>query len=85
MLEFREVALSDCEWVTECMRKTGLRGSEYTFANLYNWALIYNIKIAKLDDFLIVRNGFEEYGYLYPVGSGDVKSAIDEIIIEAKS
>jgi len=84
MLEFREATLADREWVADCMRRAGFRGSDYTFANLYNWTKIYNIQIARFEDFLIVRNGDGPYGYLYPVGVGDVRPAIDAITEECK-
>ena len=84
MIEFREVTIADREWVTECMRRAGFRGSDYTFANLYNWAKIYNIYIARFGDFLLVRNGEGPYGYLYPVGDGDVRPAIDAIEEECR-
>jgi len=79
MLEFRPVSIADREMVTAHMRCAGFRGSDYTFANLYNWAEVHNICIAEMGGLLIVRNGRENYGYLFPVGEGDVRPALEEI------
>ena len=36
MLEFHEVTMADREWVSKCFHAANQRGSEYTFANLFN-------------------------------------------------
>ncbi len=79
MLEFHPVSLADREWAADRMRCTGFRGSDYTFANLYNWAEVYQICIAKMNDYLIIRSGEGPFGYLFPAGEGDVRPVIDAI------
>ena len=79
MLDFHPAALEEREWVTNRMRCTGWMGSDYTFANLYNWADVYQICIARMDDYLIIRSGEGPFGYLFPAGEGDVRPVIDAI------
>jgi hypothetical protein len=79
MLEFHPATVADRDWVADRMRCAGVRGSDYTFANLLNWADVYQIVIAKMDDFLIIRSGRGPFGYLFPAGEGDLRSVIDAI------
>jgi len=79
MLRFRPVTIADRDWVTDRMRCANFRGSDYTFPNLFNWAEVYNICIAEFDRLLIVRSGRSAYSYLFPMGEGDVRPALEEI------
>ncbi len=85
MLEFRPVSIADRAMVTERMRSAGFYGSDYTFANLYNWAEIHNICIAEMGGLLIVRSGWERYSYLFPMGEGDVRPALEAIAETSRS
>ena len=55
MLEFRDIELSDKEWIDPLLKKSDFRGCEYTFGNNYCWRQIYGIKIARFKDFYIVK------------------------------
>lgn len=83
MLELREVTMEDRGWVTERMRRSGLRGSEYTFSNLFNWSNAYKILIGRFEDFLIARSGSVSWNYLYPVGGEDIAAAIEQMAHQA--
>lgn len=84
MLQFKEVELSDISRVTELMRQSNFRGSDFTFSNLFNWSKIYNIKIAYFADMLIVRSGEESHNFMYPIGGGDFKAAVNAQLEEAR-
>lgn len=71
MLEFHEVTMADREWVSKCFHAANQRGSEYTFANLFNWSKAYTMRIAPFDGFVIPRSGSTVYHYMYPAGQGD--------------
>lgn len=78
MLCYQPVALSDREWVEPLFLESGFLGSEYTFANLYNWSKTYTFALARYEDFVVVRNGNEEdCSYLYPAGRGDLRAVIE--------
>lgn len=60
----------------------GNRGCEYSFANLFLWG---RQKAAFLDDQLVFFSQFNRRSvYLFPVGPGDRKTALDAIIHDAR-
>lgn len=78
MLELKPVNIEDKEWVTPFMRMSHFMGSEYTFANLFNWSTVHNLKIAKLDNWIIIKSGSNEGGtFAFPAGCGDIKTAVE--------
>lgn len=85
MLEFREITMADKDWTTEVMRYSGLRGSEYTFSNLFNWAVTYTVRIARFEDFMLARSGAVRMHYLYPAGRGDFAGALKAMEADAES
>lgn len=85
MLEFREITMADKDWTTELMRYSGLRGSEYTFSNLFNWATTYTVRIARFKDFMLARSGAVRMHYLYPAGRGDFAGALKAMEADAEA
>ena len=63
-------------------RCAGERGCEYSFVNLYIWG---RQKAAFLEDQLVFFSQFDRKSvYLFPVGCGDKKPALDAIIQDAR-
>ena len=84
-IEFRHPTLEDRGWITELYHKTGCRGSECSFVNLYLWGRGYG-QIARVGDYMvqfIKYNGVKYYAY--PAGSGDLRSVIDQLIEDARA
>ena len=83
-IEFRHPTLDDQPWITELYRKTGCRGCECSFVNLYLWGRGYG-EIARVGDFLVqyIKYGDTKY-YAYPAGEGDLRFAIDALIEDAR-
>lgn len=80
MLEFHKPECSDKPWVDKLLRSSDYRGSEYNFTNLYVWGTAYHHTLARMGDFLLVYLcGRMGCSYLYPAGSGDVKTAIEAL------
>lgn len=77
MLDFRQVTLSDREWIEPLIRNSGELGCEYTFGNIFMWSGLYATKIAKAGNFLTAEERVHCLSFLYPVGSGT-----DEELIE---
>ncbi|MEG1773668.1 MAG: phosphatidylglycerol lysyltransferase domain-containing protein, partial [Oscillospiraceae bacterium] len=77
MLELREVTIEDRDWVTRMMKTSGFRGSEYTFSNLFNWASAYTVRIAVVEEYLIVRSGQMVHNFMFPAGVGDLRVAVE--------
>ncbi|MEG2174927.1 MAG: phosphatidylglycerol lysyltransferase domain-containing protein [Oscillospiraceae bacterium] len=75
--------MEDRDWIQDLMRRSGFRGSEYTFSNLYNWSSVYTVAVGRMNDFLIIRSGQSAWHYLFPAGSGDVHRALDAMLVES--
>ena len=85
MLVFKKPVIEDKAWVDECFKYANSFNCEYTFGNLFIWSTAYRTEIAKYKDFFICRWGkAPEYFYSIPIGCGDFKDAVDEIIKDAK-
>lgn len=86
MLEFKTPEINDKEWAEKCFSHAKSMNCEYTFGNLCLWSAAYRTKIARYKDFLICRWGKDDnIAYSVPIGTGDFKNAVLEIINDAKS
>ena len=85
MLDLKEVELQDRDWVTPLMSKSGLKGSEFTFSNLYNWSKTYTVAIGQYVGFFILRSGSSTARYFYPVGDGDFTEVVNLLLEQAHS
>lgn len=86
MLEFKAPEIEDKKWVDDCLRNAKSMNCEYTFGNLYLWSAAYRTKIAHFKDFFICRWGRDDdVSYSVPIGNGDFKEAVVEVINDAIS
>ncbi|WP_124098790.1 phosphatidylglycerol lysyltransferase domain-containing protein [Ruminococcus sp. Marseille-P6503] len=53
MFDFREIQLSDRDWINGCLKISDFRGCEYSFANNLAWRRLSNTLIASYKDFYI--------------------------------
>lgn len=78
MLNFREIQISDREWINELLKKSDFMGCEYSFANNMAWRRLSNSLIARYKDFYISGSLTCEHPYFtYPAGDGDICEVID--------
>lgn len=86
MLDFRKPVVYDKQWVDECLKYVNSFNCEYTFGNIFVWSTAYRTKICRYKDFLMCRWGKDsEFMYSLPIGKGDFKDAVNQIIIDAES
>lgn len=86
MLTFSKPTIEDKAWVDECFRYVNSFNCEYTFGNLFVWSTAYRTEIAGFEGFMICRWGkAPDYKYSLPIGKGNFKKAVEEIIADAKS
>lgn len=84
MLEFKKPEIEDKKWVDECLSFAHSMNCEYTFGNIYLWSTAFRTKIARYKDFLICKWGKDEDTfYSLPIGNGDFKDAVSQIIKDA--
>ncbi len=86
MLDFRKPVVDDKQWVDECLKYVNSFNCEYTFGNIFVWSTAYRTKICRYKDFLMCRWGKDsEFMYSLPIGKGDFKDAVNQIILDAES
>lgn len=74
---FKEISLSDKEWVDPLLAVSDYRGTEYCFTSLYIWARFFRTRICRLDGMLLVRSESEKrMNYIFPAGDGDFAEAV---------
>ena len=75
-LQFREITLEDKAWIDPLLAM-GARGSlEYNFTTTYVWRNVYCFRIARMNDYFLLRAGTDEPSYLFPAGSGPLEPVI---------
>ncbi|MDR1524627.1 MAG: phosphatidylglycerol lysyltransferase domain-containing protein [Tannerella sp.] len=82
MLLFKPVTIEDKEAVTAFTLPGDLLNCDYAFANMCSWNFLYESEYAIMNGFLFLRFYVEEKGrrrlaYMFPVGGGDLKTAIE--------
>ncbi len=82
MLDFKPLTLEQREAYTRCLMEVPERGCEYSFANLYMWGRQH---WARVGDFWVFFSQFNQKSvYPFPVGTGDIKPAVEAMIADAK-
>lgn len=87
-MEWKNIDLSDKEWMEPLLKASGYQGCEYSFGNLYIWKDTYRQQVAQTEGMLCVRSrrkGTGEYVYLFPAGNGDLKKTIRFLQEDAKA
>lgn len=85
-IKFREIALSDKAWVDARLAEDDRNACEYTFANNFIWRNVYQVEVAEVCGCLVLRFQADgAYCYSYPVGAGDKKAAIRQLLWECKN
>ncbi|MBR5485643.1 MAG: DUF2156 domain-containing protein [Oscillospiraceae bacterium] len=68
----------------EYFSQSNLRSCEFCFSSTFNWRNVYGAAIAEKDGCLVIRCSKPVMTYSYPVGLGNLKSAVDAIIADAQ-
>ena len=88
MIEFRQIALEDKEWVDPLLAAGDFQGAEYSFSTMWMWTKIYDTEIARSGDFVVIRSLEDGWAdYIYPSGRGDdadLKNTILELMEDAR-
>ena len=85
MLEFKPISLDDREKIENYFNFLEEPFCDFTFGNLFFWSVVENTNIAFLNDFLFIRfSDDENFYYTFPIGNGEIKSAFDLILENAK-
>lgn len=82
MLEFQKLCPSDRERFSQYFKNMPEKGCEYSPVNLMAWG---RQRVHFGDEFLTIFSQFDRVSvYPFPVGSGDIKAALDAILEDAR-
>ncbi len=81
MISFNKIAIEDKEWINILLKESDFSGCHQNFGNLFAWSSIYDTYVAKVNDFLVVKETVEGGDvFFYPAGKGDIKDVIEKLI-----
>ena len=79
MIEFKKLALRDKPWVDEILLSEDSESADFNFGNMYMWVKKYPQLIARFENRLLIRNCGEVPCYSFPVGTGELRPAVDAL------
>lgn len=81
MLDFKDITISDRQWMEPLFRTSGLRSEEFNFTFCYIWRDVFYYRAARFEDHVIIASLREgrPASYLFPAGSGDPARAIEAL------
>ncbi len=78
------VEFSDRAWIEPLLRAGAQRGAEYCFGNVFMWSYSSRFRVAQVEGMFTGRYDRGTHsGYLFPSGSGDLKSCIEALMEDA--
>ena len=82
MLSFKKITIEDKEAITAYTYASSYYNCDYAFANMCSWQFLYDSEYAISEDFLFIRFYIDDkehkrLAYMFPVGNGNLKHAID--------
>lgn len=86
MISFKPITLADKDLITAFTLADNRRNCDLSFSNLCSWRFLYHTVYGIVDNFLILKFWVENKPvYMMPIGEGDLKSVVIEMIEDAKS
>lgn len=84
-MEYHQISIKDKEWMDQAFREDTKQACEYCFANNFLWNPIHQMDVAQSHGCLVMKyRQDEKMCYAFPVGKGDKKAVIHEIIKETE-
>jgi hypothetical protein len=75
---FHPISLADRDWINDKLKVDDLMACEYTFANNYMWAKVYDVQVGEVYGCGVIRyRENENFEYSFPFGDGDKKAVIE--------
>jgi hypothetical protein len=85
MLNFKPVTIDDIKSLQVFFDKVNFRNCDFSFSNIFCWQNSYNTTYAIESDFLFIH--FKTHGrpgYLFPIGDGNLKKAVECLETDAQ-
>jgi hypothetical protein len=75
---FHPISLADRGWINEKLKVDDMNACEYTFANNFIWAKVYDVQVGEVNGCGVIRyRENENFEYSFPFGEGDKKETIE--------
>ena len=85
MIPFKDISVADKETVLRYTLMSNRRNCDLSFSNLCSWSSYYHTQFAVWNNCLIFKFWTdEELAYMMPVGEGDLRTTIKEMIDDAQ-
>jgi hypothetical protein len=89
-MNFKPIEVSDKELITKYTYKSDFKNCDFAFSNMCSWQFFYESEFSIEDDFLFVRfrvpnKTHERLAYMFPVGGGNIRQAIEKLEDDAES
>jgi len=85
MLHFKPVTIDDKESLQRFFDQSDFRNCDFSFSNIFCWRNAYDTTYAVEDDFLFIHFKSQgRPGYLFPLGEGDLKKAVERLEADAQ-
>ena len=84
MLDFQYPVLEDRAWMRPILSESGGMGNEYAFGTLFLWGGVYGSRYCRFEDFLLLNWGKDRVQYNFPIGKGDLKRVLGEMMEDAR-
>ena len=87
MLPFQPVTIHDKQTLQSFFHKVAFGNCDFSFSNIFCWRQSYGTTFAVEDDWLYIRfqPAGDLPGYLFPVGGGDLKAAMERLKQDAEA
>jgi hypothetical protein len=84
MLSFNPITIADKEVITAYTRSGNFQNCDFAFSNMCSWRFLFDTEFAIEDNFLFIRfylkgTNKRHQAYMFPVGTGDLKQAIEKL------
>ena len=66
------------------LSESGGMGNEYAFGTLFLWGGVYGSRYCRFEDFLLFNWGKDRVQYNFPIGKGDLKRVLGEMMEDAR-
>ena len=83
-MEFKTPTLEDKEIIDSYYEQECTRSCDFNTANIILWNQFYSCEYAIVNDTLVMRTDEEGESFSFPMGPGDKKKAIEEIMAYCK-
>ena len=84
MIPFKDITLADKDTITSFTMISERRNCDLSFSNLCSWRFLYDTQFAVVGNFLVFKFwAGERLAYMMPVGTGDLKAILKELIEDA--